>query len=168
MAKPDFRPAFGAHPVPQLLDDLGEFAADIKGYFSGRFKLAPEDASGWLGSSEMAGDFALFGHDADGSQYGFWLYDGRTPANAPIVYLNVGHSGSTVLADSLEEFLSLLALDVTDLGMYYDEAKRPHKPSAGHTQFVTWLAECFGLAPAVHPERLVKRAVAAHPKLSAR
>src|SRR4029077_13744413 len=75
MAKPDFRPAFGAHPVPQLLDDLGEFAADIKGYFSGRFKLAPGDAVAWLGGDAVkAREFAVFGHDPDGSLYAYWLY----------------------------------------------------------------------------------------------
>ncbi|MEB3330317.1 MAG: hypothetical protein VKQ33_13910 [Candidatus Sericytochromatia bacterium] len=168
MARPDFKPAFGPHPVPQLLDDLGEFAADVKGYFSGRFKLAPGGAEGWLGGPERAGEFAVFGHDADGSCYALWLYDGRGPAEAPVVYLNAAHSGSTVIAQDLPEFLSLLALDVTDLGMYYDEANRPRKHSPGHAAFVTWLAECFGIQPAAHAERLVKRAAAAHPTLASR
>ena len=168
MARPDFRPAFGAHPVPQLLDDLGEFAADAKGYFSGRFKLGPEDAGAWLGGPEQASDFALFGRDADGSQYGFWLYDGRTPADAPIVYLNAAHDGSLVIAQGLEEFLALLALDITDLGVFYDEADRPRKHSPGHAAFVAWLADCFAITPAVQAARVVKRAAAAHPTLQAR
>jgi hypothetical protein len=168
MARLDFKPAFGAHPVPQLLDDLGEFAADVKGYFSGRFKLGPEHAEAWLGGPERASEFALFGRDADGSQYGFWLYDGRSLAEAPIVYLNAAHDGSTVLARDLEEFLSLLALDITDLGVYYDEAARPRKHSPGHAAFVQWLAECFGITPASHAERVVKRAAAAHPTLASR
>lgn len=168
MARPDFRPAFGPHPVPQLLDDLGEFAADQKGYWSGRFKLGPEDATAWLGGPAHAGDFALFGRDADGSLYGFWLYDGRTPENAPIVYLNAAHEGSTVLAASLEEFLGLLAHDVTDLGLFYDEFDRPRKHSPGHAAFVKWLAECFDLHPLPHADRVVKRAAAAHPKLAAK
>lgn len=169
MVRPDFRPAFGAHPVPQLLDDLGEFAADVKGgHFSGRFKLAPGDAAAWQGDAGNAADFAIFGHDADGSLYGFWLYDGRTPANAPIVYLNAGHSGSTVIAESLEDFLGLLALDITDLGLFYDEADRPRKHSPGHAAFVAWLAECFALEPMAHAARYVKRVAAAHPKLADR
>jgi hypothetical protein len=168
MARPDFRPAFGAHPVPQLLDDLGEFAADVKGYFSGRFKLGPEDATTWLGGPEHAAEFALFGRDADGSQYGFWLYDGRTPADAPIVYLSAAHSGSTVLAESLEAFLGLLAHDVTDLGLFYDEADRPRKHSPGHAAFVAWLADCFEIRPTPQPARAVKKAAATHPTLSAR
>ena len=166
MARPDFKPAFGAHPVPQLLDDLGEFAMDVKGgHFAGRFKLGPADATGWLGGPELASHFALFGHDQDGSQYGFWLYDDRTPANAPIVYLSAAHSGSCVLAESLEDFLGLLAHDVTDLGLFYDEADRPHKHSAGHAAYVAWLHDCFGMAPLPGPARAVKRAAAAHPKL---
>jgi hypothetical protein len=169
LARPDFRAAFREHPVPQLLDDLGEFAADVKGgSFSGRFKLAAGDAAEWLGDAARASDFAVFGHDADGSLYAYWFYDGRTPADAPIVYLNVGHSGSTVLADSLEDFLTLLAHDVVDLGMYFDEAARPRKHSAGNQAFKTWLSECFDLAPATHPERVVKKAAASHPKLSER
>lgn len=169
LARPDFRPAFRSHPVPQLLDDLGEFAADVKGgYFSGRFKLAPGDAADWVGDAQKASDFAVFGHDADGSCYAYWLYDDRTPDDAPIVYLNVAHSGSTVLAASLEEFLTLLAHDIVDLGMYFDEAARPRKHSGGNLAFRTWLAECFGLEAVPHPERVVKRAAAAHPKLSER
>lgn len=168
MAKLDFTPAFGPHPVPQLLDDLAEFAADTKGYWSGRFKLAPGSAAEWLGSPDRAGDFAIIGHDPDGSLYGFWLYEGRTPDKAPVVYLNAGHSGSTVLAESLEEFLGLLALDMTDLGMYFDEADRPHKRSPGNVAFRTWLAECFGIQPAAQPARVVKRASGAHPAVDAR
>ncbi|MDB5100611.1 MAG: hypothetical protein JWM80_5032 [Cyanobacteria bacterium RYN_339] len=165
MAKLDFQPVFGTHAVPQLLNDLAEFAADCKGYYSGRFKLAPESAEGWLGGPERAADFALFGHDPDGSLYGFWLYEGRTPANAPVVYLNANHSNSSVLANDLEEFLALLALDVTDLGMYFDEADRPHKRSPGNAAFRTWLADCFGIEPAALAPRVVKRAGAAHPAL---
>jgi hypothetical protein len=163
MAKVDFKPAFGAHAVPQLLDDLAEFDGDTKGFWSGRFKLAAGSAEAWLGGPERAGDFAVFGHDPDGSQYAFWLYEGRTPADAPVVYLNASHSGSTVVANNLEEFLSLLALDVTDLGMYYDEADRPHKRSSGNAAYRTWLAECFGIEPAAQPTRVVKRAMSAHP-----
>ena len=168
MARPDFQAAFRAHRVPQLLDDLGEFSLDVKGFFSGRFKLAPGDAAAWLGEAGDPAEFAVIGHDPDGSQYAFWLYDGRTPADAPIAYLSASHSGSTVLAASLEEFLALLALDVTDLGVYFDEADRPRKHSAGHAAFVTWLAECFAITPAAHADRVVKRAAASHPKLSAR
>jgi len=168
MAKHDFKAAFGAHPVPQLLDDLAEFDADTKGYWSGRFKLAPGSAAEWLGGPERAGDFAVFGHDPDGSLYAFWLNEDRTPANAPVVYLNAEHSGSTVLADSLEEFLGLLALDVTDLGMYYDEADRPHKRSSGNAAFRAWLAECFGIEPVAQPTRVVKRAMSGHPPLEAK
>lgn len=168
MARPDFKAVFQPHPVPQLLDDLGEFTADVKGYYSGRFKLGPEDASAWLGGDAKASEFALFGRDGDGSQYGYWLYGGRTPEDAPIVYLNVDHEGSGVLAGSLEEFLSLLALDITDLGIYYDEADRPRKHSPGNQKFRTWLSECFGIEPAKHPDRVIKRAAAAHPSVEAR
>lgn len=168
MARPDFRPAFGDHPVPQLLDDLGEFAADVKGYFSGRFKLGPEDATAWLGGPAKAREFALFGRDADGSLYGFWLYGDRTPETAPIVYLNAAHEGSTVIANDLPEFLSLLALDITDLGLFYDEGDRPRKHTPGSIAFRTWLLECFGIEPAKHGERIVKRAAAAHPNVEAR
>jgi hypothetical protein len=169
MAKPDFRPVFGTHAVPQMLDDLAEFASECKGYFSGRFKLGPEDASGWLGDEAKASDFALFGRDADGSQYGFWLYDGLTPANAPIVYLNsVQRSSSAVMAASLEEFLSLLALDVTDFGLFYDEADRPRKHSPGNAAFRTWLLECFEILPAKQAARVVQRAGTTHPTLEKR
>lgn len=142
---------------------------DVKGgHYAGRFKLAPGDATAWLGNPECADHFVIFGHDAEGSQYGFWLYDGRTPETAPVVYLSAINAGSMVMAESLEAFMGLLAHDVTDLGIYYDEADRPRKHSPGHAAFVTWLAECFAIPPTPLPARAVKRAAAAHPKLADR
>jgi hypothetical protein len=169
MAQLDFTPAFHGHPVPPMLDDLAKFADNVSdGYFSGRFKLAPDDATEWIAEAGNPSDFAIFGHDPDGSMYAFWLYDDHTPETAPIVYLQAGHGGSVAIANSLGEFLSLLALDIADIGVYFDEGDRPRIASTGHTRFVKWLAKRFEITPAPVAERVVKRAGAAHPKLSAR
>lgn len=169
MAQLDFTAAFREHPVPKLLDALAAFCANLTdGQFSGRFQLAAELADEWLGEAGNPAEFAIFGRDPDGSMYAYWLYDDRTPETAPIVYLQAGHGGSIVIASSFEEFLSLLALDIADLGVYYDEGERSRTPSTGHTRFVKWLAKTYAIKPAVQAERVVKRAGAGHPKLAVR
>lgn len=164
-ARPDFKAAFGEHPVPQLLDDLAEFAADVKGYYSGRFKLAPGDATEWLGGPAKKADFAVFGHEPDGSLYAFWCLEGRTPANAPIVFLDADRAVSGVLASTLEDFLALLTLDVPELGRFYDDVDWPHKHNANNAAYKKWLLECFGIEalPPKQAPRLVKKAATGYP-----
>ena len=86
------RKHFGSHDVPPLLDALVAFSNKNDGSFSGQFELS--DFDGEDVAELMVGHYAdgvarfgvrirerlaLFGCDADGSQYGFW-FDAGQPA----------------------------------------------------------------------------------------
>ncbi len=65
----------------------------------------------WIeNGSTLAPKYILFAHLGDGTDIGYWLYDGRTIENAPIVL--IGSEGELdILANSLEEFLAGLIND---------------------------------------------------------
>ncbi len=121
MTGSEFRINFPAGvTVPSLLERLLDFHRRNKSFFSGHFELTdsgPATAVAMFdGDQDAAAQFALFGAEADGSAFGFWLYEGRKLEEAPVVYLGSEGTGWTVLADTLEDFLRLLANGVDDLG----------------------------------------------------
>jgi hypothetical protein len=65
----------------------------------------------WIeNGSVLAPKFVLFAHLGDGTDIGYWLYDGRTIENSPIVL--IGSEGDLdILANGLEEFLAGLIND---------------------------------------------------------
>jgi hypothetical protein len=65
----------------------------------------------WIeNGSILSPKFVLFAHLGDGTDIGYWLYDGRTIDNAPIVL--IGSEGELdILANNLEEFLAGLIND---------------------------------------------------------
>jgi hypothetical protein len=65
----------------------------------------------WIeNGSKLAEKFILFARLGDGTTVGYWLYDGRTIDNAPIVL--IGSEGDLeILASNLEEFLAGLIND---------------------------------------------------------
>ena len=114
--------------IPKLLLELLEFQNANDGFYSGGFELddgGKKTANAWFrGDAATASCFALFAHEADDSWFGFWLYDGRTLANAPIVCLG-GEGGAALLANSVEELLSLLAVGGDQFGEDFEKADEP-------------------------------------------
>ena len=119
-------------------------------------------ALAWFdGRREAATRFRVFGQEASGGLYAFWLREGRQPPDAPIVLL--GSEGETrVIASNEDEFLALLACDIADLGMDDDEPSG----SPDHERYVAWLDE-QGLSPASDPEETMVNAELAYPGLEA-
>ena len=171
------RKHFGSHEVPPLLDELAAFTRKNEGLFSGEFELS--DFDGEDVAELMVGQYAdgvarfgarirqrlaLFGSDADGSQYGFWFDAGQPSAKAPVVYINSEGSDDTdVIAGNLAEFVSLLLLDVSDVGMFYSEVRdREDEHAERHKAFVKW-AKAKGITVASNPKKLVAAAQGAHP-----
>lgn len=160
--------------MPPLLMRLFEFSQSISepGFFSGQFELTSNGkvfANAWFdGDAAAASQFVVFGLDGDGSQFAFWLHQGRTINNAPIVYLGSEGSGS-VIADSLPEFLGLLAvgadywLAIAEGGAF-EESEEP----ADHLdRFRKWLADECGIKKPKAPAKVVQRARESHPSLEA-
>jgi hypothetical protein len=94
------------------------------------------------------------------------LYDGKTIADAPIVYLNGEGDQNTILASSLEEFLAFLTLGEEAVGLFNGWGEST-EPCHGIEEFRAWAKDEFGILPPANPREIVERARAAHPDLDA-
>jgi hypothetical protein len=88
----DLRKNFPANvDMPSALLRLLEYQHSVNHFYSGSFELYHQRAMSvlyWFDKDEeAASQFAIFGHGGDGSLYGYWLYNGRTIGNVPIVFL---------------------------------------------------------------------------------
>lgn len=126
-------------PFPPLLWEFMQWAEKTQHAELGDFELCPnnDDLKYWIEQGEKLSDqFALFMRLGDGSMIGFWRPQYfENGENLPIVFL--GSEGEQeVLANSLEEFLSLwangLLYDVYDL--YLDDVHE--QPD---TSFKNWV-----------------------------
>ena len=171
MTENEFRQSFRDTPVPPLLLSLLDFQNKLGDWYSGRFELTsggPETAVAFLdGDEKAAGDFVLFAGSSDGSSYGFWTYGGRNLHNAPIAFLGSEGTGLTVLADSVDGFLSLLAVGEDEMGFAAPFLTEPPSPSAGLLAFRHWLQDEHDISPATYPAVNISLAVRKHPDLQA-
>lgn len=109
---------------------------------------------------------ALFGRDNMLSLYGYWLYDERPLEQVPIVYLHHEGVGTTVLANTLEEFLALLTLGYREVGSVADWAAQK-RPCDGIGAFRTWLRDELGITRPNDGRALVAQAQQTHPDFNA-
>jgi hypothetical protein len=171
MTKTEFCQNFREKVVPPMLLTLLDFQESVGDWYSGRFQLTdngPETAvASFDGDETAASDFILFGRSSDGSSYGFWAYDGRSLDNAPIVFLGSEGTGWSVLANSLEDFLSLLAVGEEEMGFSAPFLTEPESPSAGLVAFRDWLKEGYGITAPTYPAAIIAHAVREHPDLQA-
>ncbi len=157
-------------PVPLILRKLAERSEEVRGNISCDFALTAggaSDVEAWFaGHEEAAKQFVIFGADRAHSLYGYWLYEGRSLDQAPIVYLNGEGADNTVLANSLAEFVSLLTLGETAVGLFraWGESQ---KPCAGIEDFRAWAEAEFGITQPSNPAEIVERARKTHPDLDA-
>lgn len=168
---------FGKHEVPAQLAEL--FRLGAKGHFSsGDLELhdfeGEDVAQVHLGhlhgdavkvlGDEVRAQLAFFARDADGSLYGLWFHDDRAVDEAPVVYVCSEGPGDAVLSNDLGEFLSLLRLDLEDVGLFFDlprEADQP--PSKAHDKYLRWADKNAVPAAPTKPAAQVKQARAQHP-----
>lgn len=165
----DFKRNFPAGvAVPPMLEKLLEFQNKKPEFYSGHFELAAggvETATAsFAGDAKTAAQFCVFGHEADDSSLAFWCYEGHSLENAPIAYL--GSEGSFfVLADSLADFLRLLAVGADDFGIF--TGRESEEPAPRLAEFRKWLKKEFQLTPAEKPEEMIAAAQRKHPDLGA-
>ncbi len=117
MKESDFRKNFPTGTVvPKALIKLLDFQNNSKKFYTGHFELSdggPATALAWFDNDRApAAQFVIFAKESDGSSYSYWLYEERKLHDAPIVYLGSEGTGCTVMANTLEEFLSLLAIGI--------------------------------------------------------
>jgi hypothetical protein len=145
--------------LPAILHRL-QAASTSWGYFAGSFELEGEGpglALAWFdGDAGRASRYLVFGRDAAGGLYALQLEEGRAVDGARVAFL--GSEGEVrILASSIREFLSLLALDPEELGDIdvFEPAGAP-----GHAALEAWLG-AEGISPAQDPEALVAAAALA-------
>jgi len=155
--------------LPKALAALASFDSKLKGECcSGYFELETADAIDWFpAGSEIASQFVVFGQNADGGLYAYWLHDGLPADKAPIAYLG-SEGGAVVLANSTEDFLRLLAVGADELGPAAGRGsiEPPTEPSSALKAFRKWLKEKFDLTMPKDAMKLVEKAQASHPDLT--
>jgi hypothetical protein len=172
---------FGERPVPDLLVELAKFDDTCDGEsFSGYLEL--DDFEGEppcqaltgeepeaLGGAGSAADkvLAMFAREGDGSMYALWFHDGVKDGNAPVVFIeSEGSDDTAVIANDLQEFVSLLLMDIEEVGANYETfdggRDEDEDHAEKHAEFVKW-AKKRGISPASNAAQVVKAARARHP-----
>lgn len=83
-----FSENFTPHPIPQVLKDLLEFQNDSNQWDREGFehsRVTQKDALKYHVKEEALSQFLGFGHEAEGSLYALWLYQGNSLEDAPVV-----------------------------------------------------------------------------------
>ena len=159
---------FGGYTVPEMLRELCLFWDKYPNYFSGSIEIEADNYGGvkeWFGNKEAGYSRVLaFAADDTGSLVGFWLYkDGMTPYSAPIVFLSSEGAGSTVIADSLSDYLAILTANrdyFPDDGEFY-ELEEEHRED--NRRYRNWLKSKFGIDSTDNPEELREKAISRRP-----
>lgn len=158
--------------VPELLRQLLRFQNQSNDWYSGHFELVQwkfGDAVWLAGDREAAAQFIVIGSGPDGSLYALWLYPGRTVDNAPIVFFGSEGTDNGLLAGSLRDFLSLLAMGADELGfeVSWGKVRQAEPPAERLSAFRDWLNTSFAILAPPSPEAIVAAGRAAHPDFGA-
>ena len=157
--------------IPALLVRLLEYSNSVNRFYSGSFELTDagkESAISWFDGDELAASqFVIFGKGPDGSMYGYWLYNNKTLETAPIVFLGSEGVGCKVLANSLKDFLVLLAIGQEELGFagYYYDWEENITIDENLIKFRDWLAKEFGISAPADGRAMIAEAQRNHPDL---
>lgn len=161
------RKKFSPHKLPALLAELCNYWDKHPVSFWGSFEIDTDEydaLKAWFkGNVAPCNQIRLFGVDGIHSLYGIWFYDGSTSDNAPIVYLGGEGEGTTILASTWEEFLSVLAANQEWEPFdkkFFNAADNNAKDNAA---FRKWAKEKFGILPAKSPMAIMKKAKKEHP-----
>jgi len=123
----------------------------------------------WFGGDVSAAtQFIVFASDDADALYGYWRHDGQPLDQAPLVYLNDEGAYNTVLASTLQEFLTLVGVGQKFLGRFerWDEHAVPDNDTL---RYHDWLRSELGVEPPTLDEAraIIERARGQHPDLDA-
>lgn len=164
-----FQQNFKGHPVPEALKELLLFQNSVNDWYSGSFELdimSYNIFNTYIVAIDILKQFLSFGHDGNGSDYALWLYkEEMLPENAPIIYVNSEGEGSTVLANTLQEFLLILAYDEEPIFGEYSETEEQIIHTPANHEFRTWLGKMYNVNLTASPIDIVQQARLQHPAL---
>lgn len=155
--------------VPSGLLKLFDYAKPNGGLVLCDFSVTQylgDDVVEWFqGDESVAKQFVMFGKDRTSSMYGWWFHEGvKSIAEAPLVFLGGEGSYNTVLANTLEELLQLLAIGKYNVGMVRRWDKQD-KQCDNLAEYVAFLKNDLNLSPPADGRAIVDRAKQAHPDL---
>lgn len=159
---------FGEYTVPEMLRELCMFWDKYPDYFSGSIEIEADNYGGvkeWFGIKEAGYSRVLaFAADDTGSLVGFWLYEDRmTPYDAPIVFLSSEGVGSTVIADSLRDYLEILTANRDFIPFDGEFDEYDEERSEENQRYRKWLKSKFGIGSTDNPEALWEKARSRRP-----
>jgi len=94
------------------------------------------------------------------------LDQGNSLEDAPVVYLNSEAIGSSVLASTLREFLTLLARnEELTFGKFSEIPDAELEPAPRNQEFRVWLEQKYDLHVASQPNEVIQNARKHHPPL---
>lgn len=160
--------------IPASLVKLAEYDEQPSGGFLPGFveltTSGHRQVVAWFrGDEEAARPFVVFAHDKADSTFGYWRYHDQPLDQAPLVYLDVeGGDESTVLANTTEEFLLLLALGNPGYTMDLVEGEDEPEDDDDAIRYRAWLTTEMNMTvPTIAEARaIVERARIVHPDLS--
>ena len=121
----------------------------------------------WSGDKKKAALIAsqvhVWLHGSSGCLYGFWSHDGRAMIEAPIVYLCDEGCENGVVANNLDEFLSIAANGFSRITPTWCEPDLEELEEEETEAFFV----ARGIKPADDVEALIKAASEAHPDFDA-
>ena len=163
-----FSKNFAPYPIPPTLEALLEFQNESNRWYRIAFELdkVPQERLVGHVKDEVLSQFFGFGRERDGSLYALWLYQGDSLEDAPIVYLNSEAEGSSVLASTLREFLTLLARnEEPTFGKFSEIPDAELELAPRNQEFRAWLEQKYDLRVAAHPNEVIQNARKHHPAL---
>ncbi len=156
-------------PIPELLVRLASYQ-DARNRLPGKLEFDSDGyqaALDWTNDNEQeATQFVLFLIDNGASDYGYWRYNRQLLDQAPLVYLGGEGVDNTVLANSLEDFVRLIALGPPNIGMWR-KSYRDVEASDDTLRFREWLRTETGIvAPTSEEAReIIETARYKHPDI---
>ena len=154
-------------PVPELnllweLQDWAGFEAYAQGFGLARFGDQSGLRAGWTEDDDALARLIPFAQaTGTGSEYAFWRVDDRTDIGSLPVVVFGDEGGELVMARNVSDLLRLLGYD-TEPSVWPDEAYfyrgEGWKHRSAHENFVAWLEQHDGPAPADDPNAIVAAA----------
>lgn len=152
--------------MPEALTKLCKYSEEVNEVIGCDFVLTADgnaaNAAFFPDNETAQNQLVVFGMDEFQSLYAYWLYNDLPLEQAPIVYLNSESTANTILANTIEEFLALLALGKEEIG-FVEGWEEQAEPCDGSNEFRAWLRNEFNITPPGDVKAIVERARQAHP-----
>lgn len=131
-------------PFPVELGDLCDWVKNHGYPISGYFELFIHQSlflESWFGTDKVNDKFGLFGRGSDGSMYAIWK---ENELSFPVVHMGPEGQNCCVIANSMKEFLQLLAIGYGDIGDE-DMSSPPKNSEDVNVAFQEWVRDCYRL-----------------------